>query len=984
MFTRKMLALLVLFSLSFQIIFLPSLVLAEDTLPPTDSTTQSDPSPTTTDTGGAGGQQGAPGEQPASSDGATAPAAGENAPPTDTGTAGQDPAPPADNDTASSGPAIIVTGDAVTTSETDSSANQNTTSVENSGGNSGGSDQTISASSTNDGTIDTQSGASATTGANSASSGGGAAIITGNALASANVINVLNTNIVNSNGFIVLMNQLFGGTLDLSAFFSSLATSLVPGGACSLTGCAQNGVEFNSQSSNDATISNAVIVRASTGENSATASGATALIETGDAYAGANIINVANFNAVNSNYLLVGINNFGDLNGDIVLPNASFFSQLLGGSSPVGGLSVENTNAAAVTNTVSASADSGNNTANTTAGAIIETGNATTQVGITNQINTNALGGKKIYLLIRVLGDWSGQVFGLPSGISWSETSNGIEIVNTDAGAGSGKRLDALSVTNTNTAKINNNVSVMALTGENKIDAAQGAISTGNAYAAANVINIANTTIVGENWVFAIFNIMGNWKGNLAFGRPDLWIGGSASGRVLPGATIPMSFTITNRGNADATHVKLRLSSDPKLVAFSTETDASIEWDIGTIPAGKTIEIQREGFVSRNAPGGGTPITLEARVTPLETDADPKDNAERLALVLENGSGGGGGAYVPLTPDSNLQITKTASVAKINAPDSVDYTLHIVNKGGPAYHAQLFDTIRNAKEEIVGQKNWWLGEIKAGEDITITYTAQFSTSTPAGTYTNSAQVKAITRHPSVSPFYGWFGHSNVATSTLLIERNAEPQVEQKDSILSCPPFLTTYLARGQYNNPEEVRKLQFFLKEKAGFESIVASGVFDRTTFESVVAFQNANEESILKPWGVAKGTGFVYYTTRKHINETVCQSQNAETFPLSEEQKVEINTFKSRLEEIQRLRETMPDTSRVGLAPRKFGVAPPTEKPAEKISQPEGGSKTLPSAEAMVGAAANSLMENKKVLKDPFFFDLMQMIRKSLLFSMR
>lgn len=885
---------------------------------------------------------------------------------------------------ASSSPAIVVTGNAVSTADAGTSANQNTTTVAASSTSTSTLpiDATISAlaSSTNEGTASSTMQVDASTGNNGASSNGGALIATGNALASANVINVLNTNIVDSQGFIYLLNQLSGGTINLGNLFGSLGTA-GNAGACSLSGCAQAGVDFTSSASNTATISNAVVVRASSGDNSATSTGGTALIETGNAYAGANVINVANFTAIQSNYLLIGINNFGDLNGDIVLPNASFFANMFGNSIPLGGLSTANTNSANVTNAITTTADSGNNTASTTDGAIIQTGNATTQVGLTNQVNTNALGGKKVYILVRVLGDWAGQVFGLPSGVSWSQTPTGLEVF--DNGSASGNAtpsFGSLSAVNNNAVTINNNISVTALTGGNRIDATQGAIATGNAYAGANVINVANTTIVGENWIFAIFNIMGNWRGNLSFGQPDLWIGGSVSGRLSPGAISDYTFTVTNHGNADATHVKLKLDCDKNLLSFTDASSSEALWDIGTIATGQTIHVTRQGTIASGLSIGTIPLPLAATVTPLETDANVANNTEHMPLVIDNGYQGGGGAHVEITPDDDLRLTKTASKSKIAAPGSVDYTLRLENHGGPAYHSELFDTITGPDGTIVEQKRWWLGDIKAGEDITITYTAQFGTSTPAGTYTNSAQVKAIDRNPSISPFYGWFGPSNIATTTLEIEA-APPAVASSD--LMCPAYIEHYIGRGLANDVNEVKKLQDFLREKAGFADLVSSGIYDDATYRAVVAFQNTNKDKILGPWGVTGGTGYVYYTTRKRINEIMCESKNKtqDLFPLDNNQQSEIQRYRTRLDELRRSGET-PDTSKVGLVPKKHRDV--VAEIRNNVPEPSTPKDADISSDALVGAAASAVGNNQSVLKNPFFFDIVQLIKNTLRVSMQ
>src|SRR5690606_13875134 len=103
----------------------------------------------------------------------------------------------------------------------------------------------------------------------------------------------------------------------------------------------------------------------------------------------------------------------------------------------------------------------------------------------------------------------------------------GIYIFDNQGGGGTGGNTN---ISATNTASITNNVDVVALTGENAISGSETAlICTGTAYAGANIMNVANATVVGRNWMLAIINILGDFNGNIAFGRPDLWIGGQAN-----------------------------------------------------------------------------------------------------------------------------------------------------------------------------------------------------------------------------------------------------------------------------------------------------------------------------------------------------------------------------------------------------------------------------------------------------------------------
>jgi hypothetical protein len=192
-------------------------------------------------------------------------------------------------------------------------------------------DYSFSATGTNDGTVDTEASSSAITGDNIASSTEGAAHIeTGDAVAVVNIANVINTNVVNSHGFMLLLNQLLEGqnTFDLrNLFFPSFQEYAVANStpSCDLVTCYASDIVYTVENTNNADITNDAIIEAVSGQNGAF--GNYGGIDTGDAYAGANVLNVANTNIVDSNYILVAVNGMGSLNGDLVLPNGDFFSQ---------------------------------------------------------------------------------------------------------------------------------------------------------------------------------------------------------------------------------------------------------------------------------------------------------------------------------------------------------------------------------------------------------------------------------------------------------------------------------------------------------------------------------------------------------------------------------------------------------------------------------------------------------------------------------
>jgi hypothetical protein len=658
-----------------------------------------------------------------------------------------------------------------------------------------------SASSTESGTDgedteDGEAGATASSSQASSAGGGNASIETGNANGIANILNITNTGIFNSTGALLFLSNLFGnytGLFDLRQFFDNVfqhpgrhATST---SSCSFSACDSEGVDVAISASSTARIVNDIVVRAMTGGNTAIAPDGSASIETGDAYAAANVVNVANTNITNSNYLLVSMTNFGDLSGDIVLPGKSFFEKLFfsgdRASMAPGSVHVDNNNDASVGNDLDLVADSGNNTASSTDGnATVETGNAETHGDVVNEINKNFFNTNALVLLFRVYGDWDGNVLGAPDGVRWRETASGVELwhdpgtasssltASTSQGRGSCCAGGSTDVQNDNNALIDNNVSVLALTGDNRAEGDSASITTGNAYAAANILNIANTNIFGTNFIFAIFDIFGNWSGNIAFGRPDLWIGGrieTSQSKVQKGDRANYHFTIANRGDADAHGVRLRTRFPSRLLHFgdAMESETSASWDIGTVPAGEIVEVTYGADVG-TVPAGETLIETNATVESDETDGNMEDNTETIGVVGYSPSESLGGAHITYTPDPDLRISKTNSAyGTLKASSSVDYTISIENVGkGPAYHSTLTDVLKGQDGSVINEEQWTLGTIAAGEEITVTYRVEFSEATKPGTYTNSAQVKAIGRHTSLNPFYGSVADSEVAMSAV--------------------------------------------------------------------------------------------------------------------------------------------------------------------------------------------------------------------------
>ena len=101
----------------------------------------------------------------------------------------------------------------------------------------------------------------------------------------------------------------------------------------------------------------------------------------------------------------------------------------------------------------------------------------------------------------------------------------------------------------------------------------------------------------------------------------------------------------------------------------------------------------------------------------------------------------------------------------------------------------------------------------------------------------------------------------------------EGQVEGETTMNSCNPlYLTDYLHVNAINNPVQMIRLQAYLMAWEDAD-VVLNARFDDLTLKAVMDYQAKYREEILAPWGGIDPTGYVYITTRNHVNETVCDN---------------------------------------------------------------------------------------------------------------
>ncbi|HUD44021.1 MAG TPA: hypothetical protein VMR41_00595 [Patescibacteria group bacterium] len=368
-----------------------------------------------------------------------------------------------------------------------------------------------SSTATDDQTQDSDSSQSSSSGNSNNSSGQNSSssnITTGDATSSVDTQNIVNTTSINSQVVRQTINLFVdqNGDLNLSSP-STLASDIVS--------AHPDDPEINvklTDINNYTYLSNTIISTANSGNNQINVGG-DAEISTGNACSLVSFLNQVNFTIINSTIHIITINVFGNLNGNIILPENITSAPT---DCPECSISANINNTAVVNNSVNASADSGDNNLTTTdssASGSITTGSAQTAVDALNVVNTNANNVNFGGLYINLFGTWNGKFLG------WNnlDPQNG----------GASLALESLTANQTsdstsnttyninNTAVVNNDIISSANTGGNTINAASGAIQTGNALSEVSLFNFVNSNIINSSGYFGFINIFGNLNGDI-------------------------------------------------------------------------------------------------------------------------------------------------------------------------------------------------------------------------------------------------------------------------------------------------------------------------------------------------------------------------------------------------------------------------------------------------------------------------------------
>ena len=401
---------------------------------------------------------------------------------------------------------------------------------------------------------------------------------------------------------------------------------------------------------NSATVGNNLNQATVTGDNSSSYNVGNSSITTGNANTTGTIIT-----AVNTNVDGVAVSEFNiadDHNGDIVLDFNAACTQ--GCAGPVvannsnNGVGSDNTanstnntnnstdqnNIAHVDNNLVLEANSGDNTSsyNTGGDSSITTGDANVNANVLTFANNN-FAGNVIYGVVNIFGDLVGDIILTEEAMNAAcggSCAGPTTAANTGNGDYSDNTANSSNTTNTdifqsNDATINNNLVFNAVTGDNNTGYNTGgnnSIETGSADVTANILNIANSNIIGGNWWLVIVNEGGQWIGKI-MGSPDGSNMAGSAGTEFVVDPITGAVTAKNSGNG--------VGSDNNTTANNTTSNSINQTNTAVVNNNIDLTANTGGNKANYNTGGDSNIVT----------GDAKIVANLVNFVNNNVVGGG-------------------------------------------------------------------------------------------------------------------------------------------------------------------------------------------------------------------------------------------------------------------------------------------------------------------------------------------------------
>jgi len=349
----------------------------------------------------------------------------------------------------------------------------------------------------------------------------GGSATSGNASAIANVVNILQS-AASLQGNLATFTSNINGDVNGDLLID-------PAQIASLQAATPNDVSNTAiNTTANTSMTNTIGVTATSGDATVSSNTNAGDATSGNANAVADVVNLINSIIAARQSFLGVINIYGNLNGNITVPQGFVDSLLAANNSPTtstGSSSTTNQTTDTINNALTSSATSGsaNVSSNTTAGNAT-TGNAATNVTILNLTGQKVIASNSLLVFVNVLGKWVGLIMNAPAGTTAAALGGGVTSNTVDTPG---------DVTNKTTNTITNNIGLTALSGNATVsdNTHAGNATSGNATTSANLANITQSQFGLSNWFGVLFiNVFGNWLGNFGVQQPQTASTGGGGG----------------------------------------------------------------------------------------------------------------------------------------------------------------------------------------------------------------------------------------------------------------------------------------------------------------------------------------------------------------------------------------------------------------------------------------------------------------------
>jgi hypothetical protein len=294
---------------------------------------------------------------------------------------------------------------------------------------------------------------------------------------------------------------------------------------------------------NTATLNNDVCSQSQSGDATVADNGSAGDATSGDATTEVNVANLVQTlsNVLGTNAVTFTTNVDGDVNGDLVLDPSTILASAANTTATEQPSDIANdaTTDAAINNTITADAASGNATVSGNGDAgDAATGDAEAIVNLINMINSAVAAGQSFIGTININGDLNGDIL-IPQSV--------IDQILAYEGDGSNSSNGDTGLNNNES--IANNIDANATSGSAAVTDNQngGNATTGDAATNVTIMNLTGSSIVGKNVLLVFVNVLGQWVGMIV-NAPT----GATSAEFGGGITNDTPSTGNNAVEADA------------------------------------------------------------------------------------------------------------------------------------------------------------------------------------------------------------------------------------------------------------------------------------------------------------------------------------------------------------------------------------------------------------------------------------------------